>query len=113
MSDWGRIYAYEKHANVIKYPTTSFLIAGVSFYKDVTDNLKIGDLLDMNFDPENIYDKAAIVIKYNDNTCGHVPKDMKEKISGFVPCNLRVIDKRLGKNDNFGIRVDVEPKDLN
>jgi len=113
MSDWGRIYAYEKYASVVKYPTTSFLIAGVSFYKSITETLKVNDVLTMSFEPENIYDNSAIVIKFGDEICGHVPKDMKDKIAEFVPCNVKIIDKRLGKNDNFGLRVDIEPKDLN
>lgn len=109
MSDWARIYAYEKHASVVKYPATSFLIAGVSFYKSITENLKVDDILTMSFDPENVYDDTAIVIKYMGETCGHVPLTMKDKITQFVPCQVKIIDKRFGKNDNFGIRVDVVP----
>jgi len=109
MSDWGRIYAYEKHASVVKYPTTSFLIAGVSFYNSITENLKVDDILMMSFDTENVHDSTAIVIKYNGETCGYVPLTMKDKITPFVPCLLKIIDKRFGKHDNFGLRVDILP----
>jgi hypothetical protein len=75
--------------------------------------LKMGDLLSLSFEPDNKYDSNAIVIKYDNNICGYVPKDMQEKVRSYVPCKVRVIDKRVINKERFGIRVDIESNDLN
>lgn len=113
MSDWRHIIGYEKHATVLKFPATSFLIAGISNYTSSTENLKVGDLLSLHFEPENTYDCNAIVIKQDANICGYVPRDMQEKVHSYVPCKVRVIDKRVINKERFGIRVDIESNDLN
>jgi hypothetical protein len=106
MADWRNIIGFEQNTYVQSFPVTSFLLSGVSFYKDTIKNLRIGDILEMNFE-NNKYDATAIVIKKDDNTCGYVPKDIKEKITSFVPSKVKVIDKRLIENNIYSLRVDV------
>lgn len=63
MTDWTRVYAYQQHAYTQVFPITSFLLAGTTSYKDTIIPLKIDDVLTMEFEPDNIYDSNAIVIK--------------------------------------------------
>ena len=74
MTDWRKVFGYEKHTYVQSFPVTSFLLAGVSFYKDTIKGINIGDILDMSFEP-NKYDSSAIIIKKLKDICGYVPID--------------------------------------
>ena len=108
MTDWTRVYAYEKHTYVESFPVTSFLLAGVSNYRETVKDIQVGDVLDMEFEI-NKYDNSAIVIKNLGDTCGYVKKDEKEKVQSHVPCQVKVIDKRLvdfGKGI-YSLRVDL------
>jgi hypothetical protein len=107
MSDWRRVIGFEQHTYVQSFPITSFLLSGVSYYKDIIETIQINDVLKMEFEPENKYDDKAIKITKNDTICGYVPADMKEKILSYVPSNVKVIDKRSVKNDIYSLRVDV------
>jgi hypothetical protein len=106
MTDWKRVYAFEKYSYVQSFPITSFLLSGVSFYKDTIKDISNGDILSMNFEP-NEYDNTAIVIKKDTKICGFVPKDLKEKIKIYVPSNVKVIDKRLVEKNIYSLRVDI------
>lgn len=106
MTDWQRVFAFEKHTYVQSFPVTSFLLSGVSFYKEIIKEINLNDILDMSFEP-NKYDESAIVIKKNTSICGYVPKDIKEKIKEYVPTKVKVIDKRYVKNDIYSLRVDL------
>jgi hypothetical protein len=55
----------------------------------------------------NKYDSSAIVIKKNEDICGYVPRDLKEKIQPFVPSTVRVFDKRYIENGIYSLRVDI------
>jgi len=107
MTDWVRVHAFEKHTYIESFPTTSFLVAGVSFYSDTIKDISIGDLLEMNFEPTE-HDPTAIILKKNNATCGYVPKDLKEKVSQYVPRKVKVIDKRFVKNNIYSLRVNIE-----
>ena len=107
MTDWVRVFAYEKHTYVQDFPVTSFLLAGVSSYKDTIQNVKIDDILDMTFEPTNRYDSTAIVIKKENHICGYVPRDTKCKITPYTPSKVIVIDKRLVKDNIYSLRVDI------
>jgi hypothetical protein len=111
MTDWRRVFGYEKHTYVQSFPVTSFLLAGVSFYKDTIKGINIGDILDMSFE-SNKYDSNAIIIKNNTDTCGYVPKDVKDKVKEYVPSQVKVIDKRLVENNIYSLRVDIVEKIL-
>lgn len=107
MTDWQRVISFEKHTYVESYPVTSFLLSGVSFYKDTVKDINIGDTLDMTFEPNNKYDTSAIIIKKFTNVCGYVPKEIKSKVLKYVPSQVKVIDKRLIENNIYSVRVDI------
>jgi hypothetical protein len=107
MTDWVRVHAFEKHTYIESFPTTSFLVAGVTFYKDTIKDIHIGDELEMNFE-QNEYDASAIILTKNNATCGYVPKDIKEKVIQYVPRKVKVIDKRLVKNNIYSLRVNID-----
>ena len=107
MTDWTRVHAYQQHAYTQIFPITSFLIAGITSYKDAIISLNIDDVLIMEFEPTNLYDSDAIVIKNGKNICGYVPKDLQKKFKSFVPSQVKVIDKRRITGDKYSIRVDV------
>jgi len=96
MSDWGRVFSFEKHTYVQSFPVTSFLLSGVSFYKDTVKDINIGDILHMTLE-SNEYDTSAIVIKKNIDICGYVPKEIKNKVISYVPSQVKVIDKHFLK----------------
>ena len=108
MTDYVRVHAYAEHTYVEKFPVTSILLAGVKHYKDTIENIKIDDILNMTFEPNNQYDASAIVIKKNEEICGYVPQDCQEKIKGYVPSQVKVIDKKfLHKTKIWTLRVDI------
>jgi hypothetical protein len=106
MTDWRRVLGFQNHTYVQPFPVTSFLLSGVSFYKDTINDINIGDILDMNFE-SNTYDASAIIIKRVTDICGYVPKNIKDKVKKYVPSKVKVIDKRLVKNDIYSLRVDI------
>ena len=110
MTDWNSVFSFEKHSYIQSFPVTSFLLSGVSFYKDTIKDINIDDILDMTFEP-NIYDESAIIIKKSTNICGYVPKDIKDKVKLYVPSKVKVIDKRLIKNNIYSLRVDIIEKE--
>ena len=106
MTDWNRVIGVEKHTYVQAFPITSFLLAGVKSYQDSIENIKEGDILDMSFEPNNIYDISAIVIKNITDICGYVPKDSQDKVKLHVPSQVKVINKRRRKGI-YSLRVDI------
>jgi hypothetical protein len=106
MTDWVRVFGFEKHTYVQKFPLTSFSLAGVSNYQDNIKNINIDDVLEMSFEPDNIYDSSAIVIRNLSEVCGYVPKDLQEKVKRHVPSKVKVIYKNRTKGI-YSLRVDV------
>ena len=106
MTDWRKVIGFEKYTYVQSFPVTSFLLSGVSFYKDTIKNIEIGDTLYMTSE-SNKYDSSAIVVKRKEDICGYVPRDLKEKIKLFVPSTVRVYDKRYIENGIYSLRVDI------
>lgn len=111
MSDWRRTIGFEKHTYVQSFPVSSFLLSGVSYCKDIVGTIQIDDILKMEFAPENMYDPSAIKITKNNTICGYVPKEIKEKITPYVPADVKVIDKTNVKSDIYSLRVDVIKKE--
>lgn len=110
MADWRRVIGFENNTYVQSFPVTSFLLSGVSFYKDTVKEINIGDILDMSFEP-NKYDSSAIIIKRGTDICGYVPKDSKDKVKQHVPSQVKAIDKRLIENNIYSLRVDIIEKE--
>jgi len=109
MTDLRRVIGFEKHTYVQAFPITSFLLAGVKSYQDSIENIKKDDILDMDFEPNNIHDSTAIVIKKITDICGYVPKDSQDKVKSYVPSQVKVIDKRRYKGI-YSLRVDIIEK---
>ena len=105
MTDWGRVIGFEKNTYVESFPVTSFLLSGVSHYQHTIKDINIGDILDMSLE-SNDYDRVAIVIKKNTDTCGYVRKDNKDKVISYVPSQVKVIDKHFFKGV-YSLRVDI------
>ena len=110
MTDWRRVIGFEKHTYIQAFPITSFLLVGVSNYKDSIENIKEGDILDMDFEPNNIYDSSAIVIKNITDICGYVPKDSQDKVKSYVPSQVKVSHKTRCKGGIYSVRVDIIEK---
>ena len=57
------------------YLMDQFKVAGYQFYDgdEIINSLDIGDILDLNAEPENEHDKNAIRISLNDIKIGYVP----------------------------------------
>jgi len=108
MTDWNKVFGCERHPHVQAFPITSFLLVGVSHYKDTINNINIGDILDMDFEPNNIYDSSAIVIKKTTDICGYVPKDSQDKVKSYVPSQVKVSHKTRCKGGIYSLRVDIE-----
>jgi hypothetical protein len=104
MADWTRIHAYAQHTYVQSFPTTSILLAGVSNYTETLKDIKIDDVLSMDYEPTNKFDPTAIVITLDGAKCGYVPKEIKGKIIEFVPSPVKVIDKHYRKGI-YSLRV--------
>ncbi len=70
--------------------TRTFYIAGVKFHKsaEVIDELKVGDVLELNPDPSNKWDSNAVEIVYyaEDAPCmlGFVPARLSGEISAAI-----------------------------
>lgn len=108
MTDWNKVYGYQKNAYVQSFPVTSFELTGLNYYINTIKTINVGDILDMDYEPTNQYDNTAICVKNNTNICGYVAKDIKEKIKQYVPSKVKVIEKRLIKSNTYKIRVDIE-----
>lgn len=77
---------YEIYSNILpnweteilpKIPKTDIIVVGLSFVPDKTviDNLKVGELLKMEYEPNNEFDEYAIIVKTESNgIVGHIEK---------------------------------------
>ena len=104
MSVYGH-YAYQYYGNKIIFPKESFLVAGISFYKDNCLDITYETELIMEFEPDNEFDKSAISIKKDNKKIGYVPNcQIKELCTQNITEPLKIINiKRI--NGNYGIRV--------
>ena len=82
----------------------SFLVSGISFYKNNCLDITYETELTMELEPGNKYDKTAISIKHN-NKIGYVPNSqIKELCKENITEPLKVLNIKL-INGNYGIRV--------
>lgn len=106
MSIYGH-YSEQYYGNKIIYPEESFLISGISFYKENCINLSNKTELTMKSEPDNKYDPSAIVIMNNDKIIGYVPNtntQIKTLCEKNIDEKLKIIHIKQ-VNDNYGIRV--------
>ncbi len=104
MSIYGH-YTNQYYGNKIIFPEKSFLVSGISFYKDNCLDITYDTELTMELEPNNKYDKSAISIKNNNKTIGYVPNcQIKELCRENIKEPLKIINIKL-INGNYGIRV--------
>ena len=88
---------------------TIFKPTGVSFCQDAISQLKKGDILNLELDPENKYDKYAIKLMTPDaKMCGFVPRKMKIKFEGEdkeIELNKLIHKKFTKMTQKYNIKV--------
>jgi hypothetical protein len=104
MSIYGH-FTQQYYGNKIIFPEKSFLISGISFYKENCSNITHDTELLMKHEPDNKYDAFAISIMNNDKIVGYVPNtEIKELCKNNITESLKIINiKKI--NGNYGIRV--------
>lgn len=107
----GGYYNGNNNNNQIVFPEKSFLVAGISHFKENCLGIQYDSELKMMFEPNNEYDPFAIRIMYNDKQIGYVPKDaIRIDVKDFCKNNidepLKIINiKMVSGNASYGIRV--------
>ena len=61
-------------------------IAGLQYYEvlEVWKDLKIGDALDLIPEPDNRYDKHAVVVAFGDHKLGYLPRSQNRTVSKIL-----------------------------
>lgn len=61
-------------------------IAGLQYYEvlEVWKDLKIGDALDLIPEPDNRYDKHAVVVAFGDHKLGYLPRSQNRAVSKIL-----------------------------
>ena len=104
MSIYGH-FTQQYYGNKIIFPEKSFLISGISFYKENCSNITYDTELLMKHDQDNKYDPYAISIMNNDKIIGYVPNtEIKELCKNNITETLKIINIKI-INGNYGIRV--------
>ena len=104
MSIYGH-FTQQYYGNKIIFPEKSFLISGISFYKENCSNITYDTELIMKHEVDNKYDPFAISIMNNDKIIGYVPNsEIKELCKNNITEPLKIINIKL-INGNYGIRV--------
>jgi hypothetical protein len=104
MSIYGH-YTTQYYGNKIDFPEKSFLISGISFYKENCSNITYDTELLMKHEVDNKYDPFAISIMNNDKIIGYVPNgEIKEFCKNNITEPLKIINIKM-INGNYGIRV--------
>ena len=98
-------FTQQYYGNKIVFPEKSFLISGISFYKENCCNITYDSELIMKLEPDNKYDSSAISIMNNDKIIGYVPNtEIKELCKNNIDEPLKIINIKI-INGNYGIRV--------
>ena len=104
MSIYGH-FTQQYYGNKIIFPEKSFLISGISFYKENCSNITYDTELFMKHEPDNKYDPNAISIMNNNKIVGYVPNtEIKELCKNNITETLKIINIKI-INGNYGIRV--------
>ena len=104
MSIYGH-FTQQYYGNKILFPEKSFLISGISFYKENCSNITYDTELIMKHELDNKYDPFAISIMNNDKVIGYVPNtEIKELCKNNITETLKIINIKI-INGNYGIRV--------
>ena len=98
-------FTQQYYGNKIIFPEKSFLISGISFYKENCSNITYDTELLMKQEPDNKYDPYAISIMNIDKVIGYVPNtEIKELCKNNITESLKILNIKI-INGNYGIRV--------
>lgn len=108
MSIYGH-YTNQYYGNKIIFPEKSFLVSGISFYKDNCLDITYDTELLMELEPHNEHDSSAICITNDGKKVGYVPNSKikevcKELFKENAKQPLKIINIKT-INGNYGIRV--------
>lgn len=89
-----------------------FTIAGFSYYEGAIafPKLKIGKKLELKREPENSYDKHAIMLYRKGLKLGYIPKDKNRHISLLLKNGLvtfEAVIQKVNKNDHPENQIEV------
>jgi hypothetical protein len=75
------------------YLLNKFSVAGFYYYKgpEIVDTMKLGEILDMKPDPDNIHDKYAVELHYKDTIIGYIPRSDNRHISRLLQQGLNMV----------------------
>ena len=104
MSVYGH-FTKQYYGKQICFPEQSFLICGISFYKENCADISYNTVLTMELEPDNNYDSSAIAIMNSGKKIGYIPNtNIKEICKNNIQEPLKIINiKQI--NGNYGIRV--------
>jgi len=105
MSIYGH-YNQQYYDNKKIFPDKSFLISGISYYKDNCSNINYNTELFMKHEVDNKHDQFAICIMNNDKIIGYVPNtndEIKNLCKNNIIEPLQIINIKI--NNYYGIRV--------
>jgi len=87
-------------------------LAGFQYYggKQLWDDMKIGDVLTLVREPENVHDANAVRVEWNSHRLGYVPRrensDVARQMDRGAPVKARIV--RLTQARNPWQRVEFE-----
>ncbi len=69
-----------------------FSVAGSQFYDgdSIINDLKVGDLLELVTEPNNPFDKFAVIIKYQDKQIGYIPRSDNRYIARMLEQGMQL-----------------------
>ncbi len=69
-----------------------FNVAGSQFYDgdSIINDLKVGDLLELVAEPNNPFDKFAVIIKYQDKQIGYIPRSDNRYIARMLEQGMQL-----------------------
>lgn len=82
-------------------------VSGVSFSQDIINKLKKDDILDLELEPTNKYDKNAIKVMKDNELCGYIPKKYKINDTEII---LNILVKK--KIDKLKTKYNIVVKDV-
>lgn len=97
---------------------TEFHVAGVQYHEavEVMDKIKVGDVVRLERDEDNNYDKNAVAIFYGDTHLGYVPREEAKILSLFLDMGwseiFEVRISRINRETHYEEQLHVQVKIL-
>lgn len=101
-----KYYELQYDYNKLEDHEMSFKISGISFYQNNIKDVIIDDILKMELEHNNKYDKNAIKITYKNNIIGYVPNNDKHKTYCLSNLNENlIVIRKKSVLDNAGRNI--------